>query len=81
MTNNAADILGYLHNRLPSYPFDEKIDGPFVEELLEDFQEVDILEETKAFRWYYDNAPAKKCRNLRLSLRRWMARGQARRQT
>jgi hypothetical protein len=74
MTNTTEDILSYLRHRLPAYPFDEKIDPAFVEELVEDFQRVDILEETKAFRWYYDNEPVAKNRNVRLGLRRWILR-------
>ncbi len=78
MTNTTEDILSYLRSRLPSYPFDERVDPDFVDELVEDFQRVDILEETKAFRWYYDNDPASRCSHLRVSLRRWLARAHAR---
>jgi len=78
MTNTPEAILSYLRQRLPSYPFDEKIDPAFVEELVEDFQRVDILEETKAFRWYYDNDPVTKCKNIRLGLRRWILRSHTR---
>ncbi len=79
MSNTVQDILSYLKTHLPSYPFDAKIDPLFVSELVEDFQNVDILEETKAFRWYYDNDPASRLKNLRLGLRRWIARAQGRR--
>lgn len=78
MANAAENILNYLQSRMPAYPFDDGIDPDFVEELVEDFRGIDILEETKAFRWYYDNDPASRCRNLRLSLRRWLARARAR---
>ena len=45
-------ILDYLR-KIPIYPFDPKIDPDFVEELVTDFASViDILEETKAFRWF-----------------------------
>ncbi len=81
MSNTEKDILGYLRTHLPSYPFDAKMDPVFVQELLSDFQNVDILEETKAFRWYYDNEPAARMKNVRLGLRRWIFRAQGRRPT
>ena len=34
---------------------------------------LDILEEIKSFRWYYDNAPLARVKNVRLALRRWIA--------
>ena len=73
MTNTAEPILSYLQSKLPSYPYSEKIDPDFVEELINDFQDVNILEEIKSFRWFYDNQPAKRVRTMRLSLRRWIA--------
>ncbi len=79
MSNTAKDILQYLQHRLPAYPFDAKLDAAFVEELIDDFKPVNILEETKAFRWYYDNEPAKRLRNVRLGLRRWLANAGRRR--
>lgn len=80
MKNTAEKILNYLKTQLPSYPFNAKIDPIFVAELIEDFQELDLLEQTKAFRWYYDNEPASKLKNLRVALRRWFANANARRQ-
>ncbi len=71
--NTAEPILGYLEQRMPGYPFDPKLDQDFVSELIDDFGEVDILEQTKAFRWYHDNKPAAKYKNLRTALRRWLA--------
>jgi hypothetical protein len=68
----SAEILTYLKNRIPSYPFSDKIDNDFVDELVLDFGHLDILEEIKAFRWYYDNQPVAKVKNVRLSLRRWL---------
>jgi hypothetical protein len=79
VSNTAKDILQYLQHRLPAYPFDAKLDAAFVEELIDDFKPVNILEETKAFRWYYDNEPAKRLRNVRLGLRRWLANAGRRR--
>jgi hypothetical protein len=58
---------------MPAYPFDPQLDAVFVEELIADFADFDILEETKTFRWYYDNCPAGRLRNLRSGLRRWIA--------
>ncbi len=52
----AADVLAYLKDRIPNYPFNPKIDNDFVDELVHDFGHLEILEEIKAFRWYYDNA-------------------------
>lgn len=67
----ARRVLVYLDTRLPGYPFNYSIDRPFVEELLEDFPSIDILEEIKAWRWYHDNSPAPSS-NLRLAIRRWI---------
>jgi hypothetical protein len=66
-------VLDYLANRLPGYPFNPSVDRPFIEELLDDFPEVDILEEVKAFRWYYENQPLVRIRSPRVALRRWIA--------
>ena len=65
-------VNAYL-KRIPGYVFDPDIDDDFVKELLEDFNDLDVLEEIKAFRWYYDNRPAQRVRHVRLSLRRWLA--------
>jgi hypothetical protein len=66
-------IIDYLEHCLPGYPYNAKIDNDFVRELIHDFGSVDLLEEIKAFRWYYDNDPVAKVKNVRLSLRRWIA--------
>lgn len=66
-------ILDYLQRSLPGYPFNPDIDRPFVEELLDDFPDVDILEEVKVFRWYYENQPLARVRSPRVALRRWIA--------
>jgi len=65
-------ILVYLKDRIPAYPFKPKIDNDFIDELVHDFGHLEILEEIKAFRWYYDNDPVAKVSNVRLSLRRWL---------
>lgn len=72
--NDATEILNYLQHHIPAYPFAPNIDRDFVEELVQDFNHIDILQETKAFRWYYDNQPVAKLRNVRLGLRRWLTR-------
>ena len=72
-TNSAEPILSYLKSNLPSYPYSEEIDPDFVEELINDFQGVNILEEIKSFRWFYDNQPTQRVRTVRLALRRWIA--------
>ena len=65
-------ILDYLR-KIPVYPFDPKIDPDFVDELLNDFAPaVDVLEETKAFRWYHADQGTAGLRSARLSLRRWL---------
>ncbi len=72
--NGEAQVLiAYLQNHLPAYPFDPDIDVDFVHELIQDFDHINLLEETKAFRWYYDNRPVERLRNVRLGLRRWLA--------
>lgn len=66
------DILAYL-KKIADYPFDPKIDPLFVEELVTDFGScVDILEETKAFRWFQVDQANSKLRSARLALRRWL---------
>ncbi len=39
---------------LPGYNFQLALDTEFVRELLVDFPNLDVLEEIKTFRWYYD---------------------------
>jgi hypothetical protein len=66
-------LLAYLQ-RIPTYPFDAKIDPDFVDELITDFTGVlDVLEETKAFRWYHVDQATTTLRSPRLSLRRWLS--------
>lgn len=69
MSNTAKDILHYLKTALPQYPFNAKLDAEFVDELLVDFEKVNILEETKSFRWFHNNEPVT---NPRIRLRRWL---------
>jgi hypothetical protein len=76
--NAPQPILDYLRNHIPAYPFDPKLDEAFVHELIEDFQDLDILEETKTFRWYHNNRPADRFKNVRVGLRRWIANSWAR---
>jgi hypothetical protein len=73
----ATAILDYLATRLPAYPFKPDVDAPFVDELLDDFPDVDVLEEIKAFRWYYENQPVTRLRHPRVTLRRWIANARA----
>lgn len=67
------EVLRYLQHRLPAYPYDDALDREFVDELVSDFPQIEILEEVKAFRWYYNNAPGERMRHIRLGLRRWLA--------
>jgi hypothetical protein len=70
--NNHDVVLDYL-KKIPSYPFDADIDPDFVSELAEDFQDIDILEQVKAFRWHHDGRPAQHFKSLRPAIRRWLA--------
>jgi hypothetical protein len=73
-------LIAYLRDHLPGYPFDAAVDDPFVEELVADFAgEIDLLEETKSFRWFYDNQPVSRLKSVRLSLRRWITNAKNRR--
>src|SRR3954469_1437184 len=78
LMNAPEPILDYLKNQIPAYPFDPKLDEAFVHELIEDFHDLDILEETKTFRWYHNNRPADRFKNVRVGLRRWIANSWAR---
>jgi hypothetical protein len=69
-----AAILDYLQHQLPGYPFQQRLDAPFVRELLDDFPDTDILEEIKNLRWYHDNRPLSGVKTARIALRRWVAR-------
>ena len=72
-------LLAYLRDHLPGYPFDASLDGAFVEELVADFAgEIELLEETKTFRRFYDNKPVH-LKSVRLSLRRWITNAEKRR--
>jgi hypothetical protein len=70
----AVVILDYLANGLPDYPYDPDVDLDFVQELLEDFSHLDLLEQLKSLRWYSDNQPFAAVSKPRLALRRWLAR-------
>lgn len=71
MTDHST-ILDYLQ-RLPGYPFDPDVDPDFVAELADDFPDVDLLEQVKAFRWHHDGRPHKHFKSLRPAIRRWLA--------
>jgi hypothetical protein len=66
------DVLDYLEHHIPGYPYDPEIDPDFVDELLDDFAHLDVLEQLKRFRWYHDNRPPNQ--RVRAGLRRWMSR-------
>lgn len=71
-TKAHQNILDYLQ-RIPLFPFNPDIDPEFVEEIVEDFASViNVLDETKAFRWYHADQATAQLRNPRLSLRRWL---------
>ncbi len=69
--NQTERIRDYLR-RLPGYPFDPKLDADYVEELVDDFSDVNILAEIKNFRWYYNNQPFSGSAKPRVALRRWL---------
>ena len=71
-------ILDYLERHVPGYSFIRSVDSLFVEELLHDFPNVDLLEEIKTYRWYYDNEPLSRFKNQRAMLRRWLAKARPR---
>ena len=75
--DRTTEILHYLKNRMPGYPYDDNVDPDFVDELLADFPRTDVLEQVKAFRWYHDNDPAARVANFRTAIRRWVANGHA----
>lgn len=70
--NNPDSVLDYLQ-RIPGYPFDQNVDPDFVAELADDFPNIDILEQIKAFRWHHDGRPDRLFKSLRPALRRWLA--------
>jgi hypothetical protein len=72
-----VSILAYLAGSLCGYPFDPVVDEPYVDELLDDFADIDVLEEIKRFRWYYSNKPFAKVANPRGALRRWLSRAKS----
>ncbi len=77
-SNEVEAVLAYLQHRLPAYPFNAKTDQDFVEELVDDFGGVDVLEEIKSFRWFNDSKPVSHLRSVRLALRRWIANSRKR---
>ncbi len=68
-----TDVLDYLQHGFAAYPFNRKLDTTFILELAADFERVNLLEQTKTFRWYYDD-DLSRVGNPRAALRRWMAR-------
>lgn len=80
-TPNKVDvILEYLQHRLPAYPFDAETDKDFVEELVADFGDADVLEQIKSFRWFNDSQPVSHLRSVRLTIRRWISNSKKRSQ-
>ncbi len=73
LDEHILDILNYLEHSFSKYPFDPKLDTPFILELAGDFERLDLLEQVKTFRWYYNDDLAH-LGNPRAALRRWMAR-------
>jgi hypothetical protein len=70
-------ILDYLEHQLPSCRFDGRLDPLLVRELLEDFPDMDILEEIKNLRWYHDHQPLPGGKTQRITLRRSRSQSRA----
>ena len=70
--NCSESISEYLRHRLPGYPFNTELDADYVQELVDDFPDINILAEIKAFRWYYNNKPFSGSKKPRVALRRWL---------
>ena len=69
----ASLVFHYLQG-LPGFDRDDEIDTVFARELVNDFSDIDVLEQIKAFRWYHDGRPARANPKLRLAIRRWLSR-------
>lgn len=66
------DVLDYLEHQVPDYPFDRRLDCEFITELMADFPGLDVLEETKTFRWGARKEPLSQMDSPRAALRRWI---------
>ena len=73
LETRVAELLHYLQHGFSAYPFNPKLDTDFVLELAADFERLNLLEQLKTFRWYYDD-DLSRIGNPRAALRRWMAR-------
>lgn len=73
-TPSQQEILDYLQHRLPGYPFDPQLDAEYVDEILDDFPDINVLAEIKAFRWYYNNRPLAGAKKPRVAIRRWLSK-------
>ena len=73
LDHRVTDVVDYLQHGFSAYPFNRKLDTAFILELAADFERVNLLEQTKTFRWYYDD-DLSRVGNPRAALRRWMAR-------
>ncbi len=71
--SETEEVLEYLENHFSTYPFNRKLDTAFITELAADFHDVNLLEQVKTFRWYYDD-DLSRVGNPRAALRRWMVR-------
>lgn len=56
------------------YPFDEAKDLQFIRQLAEDFPDVDLLAEAKAWRTYKLDRPLEKKSNARSQFRNWLSK-------
>ena len=69
-------LLSYLRDKIPGYSFEEEMDRLFVNELLEDFPDVDHLEELKKFRLWLFDMGKDHLKNYRIVLRKWFRRAE-----
>ncbi len=59
---------------IAGYPFDESKDLEFIRQLAEDFPDIDILAEAKAWRTYKLDRPLEKKSNARSQFRNWVSK-------
>jgi hypothetical protein len=72
----AGSALDYLEHQVPDYPFDRRLDGALITELMTSFPNLDVLEEMKTFRWSH-REPVTRMANPRATLREWILSGAA----
>jgi len=72
-SSSEQQLLSVLQS-VAGYPFDAAKDLQFVRQLAEDFPDVDLLAEAKAWRTYKLDRPLEKKSNARSQFRNWVAK-------